>query len=280
MVMHLQMPAYDNVQLVHEVVGERAAGSNAAYFEGIRQEWSVRVAAYLQHQGSPEHIQRWAAIPEARKTSFLNLYLAPVKDSAQGKMLADLKDHELTICPACGELGRPNTLDHYLPKGKYPHFCVTPANLFPMCDACQKEKLEKTGTADEPRFFLHPYFDIFIGEQVISVEIQPPYTSPTFSMTLSDQLTAGQRSLMASHLRELLIEQRFAHFFKEESLRTLKLVQTLREAGLPVAAMLRAIEVSKRVPALNSWEHVYWSAVTANAAMLDFFENGVLPDFI
>ena len=280
MVMPLPMPAYDNVRLVHKVIDERAAGINAAYFEGIRQEWSDRVAAYLENQGSPEHIPRWNAIPEARKTSFLNLYLTPNEDSTQGKMLAVLKGHELTICPACGELGRPNTLDHYLPKGKYPHFCVTPANLFPMCDACQKEKLEKTGTENEPRFFLHPYFDVFIGEQVISVEIQPPYVSPTFSMTLSDKLTEGQRSVMSSHLRELLIEQRFAHFFKAESLRTLRLAQTLREAGLPVAATLRAFEASKRIPALNSWEHVYWSAVTGNTAMLNFLENGVLPDFI
>ena len=85
---------------------------------------------------------------------------------------------------------------------------------------------------------------------------------------------------MASHLRELLIEQRFAHYFKAESLRTLKLVQTLRESGLPVVATLHAFEARSRMPALNSWEHVYWSAVTGNTAMLDFLENGELPDFL
>ncbi|MEN9902218.1 MAG: hypothetical protein RL651_882 [Pseudomonadota bacterium] len=279
MVMPLPIPLHDSIGLVDEIVDERSSGINAAYFEGIRQEWSERVAEYLQHQGSPEHIPRWNAIPADRKTSFLNLYLAPNEDSTQGKMLADLRDHKLTICPACGELGRPNTLDHYLPKGKYPHFCVTPVNLFPMCDACQRSKLDKTGTADEPRFFLHPYFDVFIAEQVISVEIQPPYSSPTFAMILSDQLTAGQCAVMASHIRELLIEQRFAHYFKAEYLRTLKLVQMLRESGLPVVETLHAFEAHSRLPALNSWEHVYWSAVTGNAGMLDFLENGELPDF-
>lgn len=278
MVMPLPLPLHDSVALVDDVVDERAAGVNAAYFEGIRQEWSDRVTAYLQHQGSPEHVPQWNTIPAARKKSFLNLYLAPDEDSAQGKILAKLKDHKLTICPACGELGRPNTLDHYLPKGKYPHFCVTPANLFPMCDACQKAKLEKTGSVNEPRFFLHPYFDIFIAEQVISVSIQPPYASPTFSIALSDQLTAGQSAVLTSHLRELCIEQRFAHFFKEESLRTLKLVRMLRDDQEPVAPMLRRFEARSRTPALNSWEHVYWSAVTGDVAMLEFFENGALPD--
>jgi hypothetical protein len=99
-------------------------------------------------------------------------------------------------------------------------------------------------------------------------------------MTLSQHLTAGERSVMTSHLRELLVEQRFAHFFKAESLRTLKLARSLREAELPIAATLRAFEARSCMPALNSWEHVYWSAVTANTAMLDFLENEVLPDFL
>lgn len=279
MVMPLPLPLHDSVRLVNDVVSERAAGRNGEYFNGIRQEWSERVAGYLQHQGSPEHVPPWLTIPDARKGSFLNLYLAPRENSAQGRVLAELKAHGLTVCPACGELGRPNTLDHYLPKGKYPHFCVTPANLFPMCDACQKEKSEKTGTANEPRLFLHPYFDIFTAEQVISVVIEPPFSSPTFSLTVSEQLGGAERAIVISHLRELLIEQRFAHYFKSQIPRTLKLVRTLRESGVPVAATLCAFEVSSRIPALNSWEHLYWSSVTNNAAMLDFFERGEIPSF-
>ena len=67
-------------------------------------------------------------------------------------MLQSLRNHDLQLCPACGEAGAPNTLDHYLPKGKYPHFCVTPHNLFPMCDACQRRKGDRTGDENNPRF--------------------------------------------------------------------------------------------------------------------------------
>lgn len=280
MVMPLPMPQHCSAQLVSDVVDERRNGKNAAYFEGIRQEWVNRVQVYLQHHGSPEHVPRWDAIPPERKTSFLNLYLSPNEDSAQGKMLAELKDHELTLCPACGELGKPNTLDHYLPKGLYPHFCVTPVNLFPMCDACQKEKLEKTGTTAEPRFFLHPYFDVFIAEQVLTVSIEPPFASPTFRMQISAHLNAAQRAVVASHVRELAIEQRFAHYFKGESLRTLKFAYLLRQTGAPVEVTLRAFEGRCRTPALNSWEHIYWAAVIGNPAMLDYLANGVLPKYL
>jgi hypothetical protein len=277
MVMHLPQPAACSVQLVNDVVDERKNGINAAYFEGIRQEWVNRVQAYLQHRGSPEHVPQWAAIPAPRKTSFLNLYLQPAEHSAQGQVLAVLRDHKLTLCPACGEMGTPNTLDHYLPKGIYPHFCVTPINLFPMCDACQQEKLEKTGSQAEPRFFLHPYFDVFVAEQVLNVTIEPPFSAPTFRMDVSEHLDPAQRALVVSHVRELAIEQRFAHFFKETNTRTLRLVQALRRAGIPIEATLRSFEQSHRVPTLNSWEHIYCSSVMDNPAMLDYLTNGVLP---
>jgi hypothetical protein len=277
MVMPLPIPPYDSVQLTGEVIDERAAGVNSAYFESIRQEWVARVQLYQDHGGSPEHVPRWNTIPVARKTSFLNLYSAADPQSVQGRMLAHLRNHELNLCPACGEPGQPNTLDHYLPKGMYPHFCVTPVNLFPMCDACQRHKHTKTGSAAEPRFFLHPYFDVFVAEQVIAISIEPPFSSPTFRMQISDHLSAAQRAVVSSHVRELEIEQRFAHFFKAESLRTLKNAHAMRRSGLPVALMLQVFEERYRDPSLNSWDHVYWSAVAGNPAMLDYLANGDLP---
>lgn len=235
MVMRLPPPVQCGVQLVNEVVDERQHGINAAYFEGIREEWVHRVQNYNSHQGSPEFVLRWVGLPGNRKNSFLNLYLAPGVESAQGRMLRSLRDHRLTLCPSCGEMGKPNTLDHYLPKGKYPHFCVTPANLFPMCDSCQKEKLEKTGSVAEPRFFLHPYFDVFIAEQVLTVSIEPPFSAPTFRLTVADNLEPENRAIVESHVRELAIEQRFAHYFREENMRMLRLVSSLRRATCKTA---------------------------------------------
>jgi hypothetical protein len=115
------MPAVDSLQLVTAVVAERANGVNASFFNGIEQEWRQRVQQYIDAAGSPAMVTTWAAA-QARKTSFLSLYLAPAENSVQGRMLSAMRQHELTVCPACGELGRPNTLDHYLPKSLYPQF--------------------------------------------------------------------------------------------------------------------------------------------------------------
>lgn len=280
MVMPLLLPPDCSLQLVNDVVDERQNGINAEFFEGIRGEWLDQVEQYLEHRGSPQYVRKWTAVLPVRKASFLNLYLSPKEGSCQGKVLERLKDHKLSICPACGEMGSPNTLDHYLPKGQYPHFCITPANLFPMCDACQGKKLEKTGSAAEPRFFLHPYFDVFIAEQVLAVTIEPPFSSPTFQMKVSNHLAPAEKALVASHVRELEIEQRFAHYFKNENIRTQRLARLLRDSDLPVKDTLRAFEGRCRTPALNSWEHIYWAAVVANPELLDYLANGLLPDHL
>lgn len=116
MVMSLSKPAICSLKLVNDVVAERQHGENRAYFKRIEAEWLRRVAEYISKRGSPKFVKNW---PEAdlKKKTFINLYKNPKEGSSQDVMLSVLRDHSLNLCPACGEMGKPNTLDHYLPKG-------------------------------------------------------------------------------------------------------------------------------------------------------------------
>lgn len=60
-------------------------------------------------------------------------------------------------CPLCDHRNI-STLDHVLPKNRYPIFAVTPINLVGACADCNKVKLDvaPTGAGDT---VLHPYFD-------------------------------------------------------------------------------------------------------------------------
>lgn len=63
----------------------------------------------------------------------------------------------LCRCPFCG-LNHVSTLDHFLPKTKYPSLSVTPTNLVPSCKDCNTGKSSSvalTGSSQP----LHPYFD-------------------------------------------------------------------------------------------------------------------------
>lgn len=74
-------------------------------------------------------------------------------------------------CPFCG-MGYASTLDHYLPKAKYPMLSVVPLNLVPSCKDCNTGKRTSiAGRAEEQS--LHPYFDHqhFISDQWLFAEI-------------------------------------------------------------------------------------------------------------
>ncbi len=74
-------------------------------------------------------------------------------------------------CPFCG-LGHASTLDHFLPKTKYPQLSVVPLNLVPSCKDCNTGKSSAVASRAEEQC-LHPYFDReqFIHDQWLFAEI-------------------------------------------------------------------------------------------------------------
>ncbi len=73
-------------------------------------------------------------------------------------------------CPFCG-VGRVSTLDHYLPKTKFPTYAVTPVNLVASCADCNKNK-----TSDVPgvreKEVIHPYYDDFNDEIWLKLRVK------------------------------------------------------------------------------------------------------------
>ncbi len=276
--MTLPLPDACSLQIVDDVVAERVGGVNEAFFAALAAEWRQRVEVYLAHGGSPEHVPTWPHIADnkARRTSFHTLYGSPKDGSAQGLVLDDLRDHGLDLCPACGEKGVPNTLDHYLPKRAYPEFAITPANLFPMCDACQGAKGEKTGDAITPRYFVHPYFDTFSRPQIIRLTLGGPVETPTFVLAPHPDLQAAERVLVGTHLRELHVEERYITFFRNEHRRLLRSVARMRNSGQEVVTTLQGFAFKAADPTPNAWEHVFYDGVLSHGAFLNYLTDGEL----
>lgn len=96
-------------------------------------------------------------------------------------------------CPLCG-IGQVTTLDHHLPKSRYPILVVTPTNLVPSCTWCQTSKKEAfPKTAEEET--LHPYYDnlesstwlkatVVEGEPASFIfDVDPPSEWPTTTVS-------------------------------------------------------------------------------------------------
>lgn len=80
-------------------------------------------------------------------------------------------------CPLCGH-GVVYTLDHHLPKSKYPTLAVVPTNLVPACRDCNTAKISAIPVNAEEET-IHPYFDdietdLWLHSTVIKTEDSSP----------------------------------------------------------------------------------------------------------
>lgn len=97
------------------------------------------------------------------------------------------------VCPSCGH-NKPSTLDHFLPKGKYPALAVDPSNLVPACKDCNFIKLSQTAERPEDEGF-HPYFGVMPNEPWLSGRVLE--TSPAAVEYYVDPPTAWNDVLKA-----------------------------------------------------------------------------------
>lgn len=74
------------------------------------------------------------------------------------------------LCPLCGR-GQVGTLDHYLPKTKYPELSVLGLNLVPVCETCNRLKGRRMGTSPDKQT-LHAYWDTLPDAEVMVARIK------------------------------------------------------------------------------------------------------------
>ncbi|WP_153010489.1 HNH endonuclease [Falsirhodobacter sp. alg1] len=123
--------------------------------------------------------QTWCHLPRARhanpdqfivgnltKGDLVSLYTEGMVGSsgAARKKYDELKLLAHDECPYCGGCGEMvdeegiGTIDHFLPKARFPIFSILPINLVPSCATCNGGMGSKFPTSPELQP-LHPYFD-------------------------------------------------------------------------------------------------------------------------
>lgn len=73
------------------------------------------------------------------------------------------------LCPICS-VRIADTLDHFLPKSKYPIYSVTPLNLSPACTNCNKDKKTDYPTSSNNQL-LSPYYDDIESDLWLSAKV-------------------------------------------------------------------------------------------------------------
>ncbi len=114
-------------------------------------------------------------------------------------------------CPFCG-FGHASTLDHYLPKSKYPKLSVLPHNLVPCCKDCNSGKLADIATTAEEQS-LHPYYDHahFINEQWLFAHVvQSTPVTVQYYVQAPEHWSTTSKARVQYHFNEFKLASRYA----------------------------------------------------------------------
>lgn len=201
------------------------------------------------------------------KSEFINLYDYNMVQRHPGR---DYYDRILIAanekCPYCGGIGRPQSLDHYLPKAHYPQHSVNPQNLIPACRDCNTGKSNDLATVAN-RQYIHPYLDsdrFFIEQWVHATVVytepyyihfyaSPPQAWPAIDASRAinhfAEFDLGKRyAIQAGDELSVIIDQRrefFANFSPED-----------------FSSYLQSFAAARLLP--NQWRRVMYQALAAD----------------
>lgn len=116
-------------------------------------------------------------------------------------------------CPYCC-LNETQTLDHYLPKSKFPEYTLFSFNLIPVCYICNSKYKKEKYRNGESRLFIHPYIDN-INELEIYLAIinsSNGVIKLNYIIDLPDDTDNELRVVINNHFESLELNSRFKKF--------------------------------------------------------------------
>ena len=178
-----------------------------------------------------------------------------------------LSQSPLGKCPFCG-FGQASTLDHYLPKAKYPQFSVLPFNLVPSCKDCNTGKSTAIATTAEGQS-LHPYFDHqnFIDDQWLHAKvIEKTPASIRFFVKAPDHWDNISQKRVQSHFNAFKLDLRYSVEAAEQLACLRYLLISLHEScGLNgIRKHLTNEAKSYALLYKNSWQTAMYQALVAS----------------
>jgi len=223
----------------------------------------------LTHQRDEDPI----VIADIRKSELLKLYRYHMVDRQPGRGLYDvILVAANEKCPFCGGIGRPKSLDHFLPKANYPQYAVLPQNLVPCCRDCNTEKSNALANVEDEQS-IHPYFDddkFFLEQWVFAkVELTQPCSLIYFSAPPNEWRDI-EKNRALNHFRDFNIGSRYSVQAADELSALIDLRRGYLSSISPeeFSAYLRSVSNST-IYFLNHWKRVMYQALAQDKIFCD-----------
>ncbi len=186
-----------------------------------------------------------------------------------------LKRISVARCPFCG-ISESSTLDHYLPKEKYPEFSVFPKNLVPSCAVCNTRKRDRIlDVGTNVRMFLHPCYDVIpdMAFLVVRARMEADALILSYRLTRPSGMALRTFRHLRSHFNELGLADRYRRMGLEHlggQYPALRRAYGSGEDADRVAEKLTEVaEDFEHVSGTNYWLAKLYRALASNASFCD-----------
>ena len=172
------------------------------------------------------------------------------------------------LCPYCG-IGAVETLDHFLPKGRYSTLSVLPLNLVPACRDCNTGKHGGAVTAES--MTLHPYFEdasISRDEWLFATIVSAQVIHVEFRAATPNAWPASVSRRVMNHVSEFDLSRRYGIQAAGRLTYYADYINGLMTSGADyaIAEFLRLNAQSERTAyGVNSWQAALAKAVAEDA---------------
>lgn len=177
-------------------------------------------------------------------------------------------------CPYCAQR-EVSTLDHYLPKAKYPVYAVTPYNLVPSCSDCNKYKTDDIFTRREEET-IHPYYDDFSNEQwIVGEMIEKEPIAFKFVVKCPKNWDNVKKARAKKHFEKFKLDELYKPYASEEYIGCFSRIKRLYKRGgknLAIEDLKEQIEDRESIR-LNTWQAAMYQAIIDS----EWFWNVYLP---
>lgn len=192
------------------------------------------------------------------------------------KFINELRASSPNVCPMCGSL-KTGTLDHLFPRDNYPCFAIFSNNLVPACDCNNKRK---TNLMTANKRILHPYYDQFLTQRLLSCKITPDPIFPRAKIEIDYVLpNHAEIDSIKFHTEKVVLPSGIINWLEGEwdtttqipsaKIQTLPLgnISTIADFSLSLNDALARYDTSYGTP--NNWFSIFIHGV--------LHSNGVMP---
>lgn len=169
-------------------------------------------------------------------------------------------------CPLCSQR-IVSTLDHYLPKAHFPSLAVSPLNLIPSCQDCNRTKGENAPKSSGQET-LHPYYDDV--EKFVWVKARLIQTIPVtieFYVDPPEECEIILKERLKHHFNIFRLASLYASHAAEELASVEYVARKLYNTGGGVELKRYLVDVAdgKKLVNLNSWQAALYTCLSESA---------------